>query len=156
MTQEPRRSTREAAEGYFKPHGLVEIWLEGNVLRYDAIGPFNRELVRAIALTQGDIMMTAKARGPCVEIVTIRQSALVTPDGLDELAVILGEVNQQGLAPLAVAYVIAPDVEGASLMAPLFYRRHREQGRVFKLFDRIEDAQTWADALLAAASSAGC
>ncbi|MBK9235398.1 MAG: hypothetical protein IPO19_04735 [Rhodoferax sp.] len=145
---DPRHRTDEFAQGAFQPHGLVEVWLDGRILRYDAVGPFNRELVRAIAKAQHDIMVAAKARGPCVEIVTIRESALVTSDGLAELAAILHDVNHQGLAPLAVAYVMAPEVEGASIMAPVFRSRYQSQGRVFELFDRLEDAQTWALGLL--------
>jgi hypothetical protein len=145
---DPRHRTDEFAQGAFQPHGLVEVWLDGRNLRYDAVGPFNRELIRAIAKAQHDIMLAAKARGPCVEIVTIRESALVTPDGLAELAAILQDVNHQGLAPLAVAYVMAPDVEGASLMAPVFRKRYQDQGRVFQVFETLEDAQTWALALL--------
>lgn len=148
---DPHHTTDEFAVGDFKPHGLVEMWLEGNILRYDAVGPFNRELVRAISQAQHEIMLAAKARGACVEIVTIHESALVTPDGLAELALILQDVNQQGLAPLAVAYVMTADVEGANLMAPLFRKRYQDQGRVFQIFDRMEDARVWAQAQLNAA-----
>lgn len=151
MTEPPRHSTDQFSDSDFRPHGLVEVWLEGNVLRYDAVGPFNRELVRAIAQAQHDIMVAARAAGPFVEVVTIRASALVTPDGLAELALILNDVNQQGLAPLAVAYVMAADVEGASIMAPVFRRRYEDQGRVFQVFKELEDAQAWAQTLLDAA-----
>lgn len=151
MTEPPRHNTDQFSNSDFRPHGLVEVWLQGNVLRYDAVGPFNRELVRAIGQAQHDIMVAAKAAGPCVEIVTIRESALVTPDGLAELAAILAEVNHQALAPRAVAYVMAPEVEGASLMAPVFRKRYQDQGRVFQVFEKLEDAHTWAQTLLDAA-----
>ena len=81
-------------------------------------------------------------------MVTIRESALVTPDGLAELALILQDVNLQGLAPLAVTYVMAPDVEGASIMAPLFRRRYQDQGRTFEIFEQMKDALIWAQAQL--------
>ena len=148
---DPHHCTDQFASGEFKPHGQVEMWLDGNILRYDAVGPFNRELVRAIAQAQHEVMLAAKARGACVEVVTIRESALVTPDGLAELALILQDVNLQGLAPLAVTYVMAPDVEGASIMAPLFRRRYQDQGRTFEIFERMKDALAWAQAQLDAA-----
>ncbi len=145
---DPHHCTDQFASGEFKPHGQVEMWLDGNILRYDAVGPFNRELVRAIAQAQHEVMLAAKARGACVEVVTIRESALVTPDGLAELALILQDVNLQGLAPLAVTYVMAPDVEGASIMAPLFRRRYQDQGRTFEIFEQMKDALIWAQAQL--------
>ena len=56
---DPHHCTDQFASGEFKPHGQVEMWLDGNILRYDAVGPFNRELVRAIAQAQHEVMLAA-------------------------------------------------------------------------------------------------
>lgn len=55
-----KRNIQDFAAGGFRPHGEVELWAEGPVMRVIAQGPFNREAVLAL-MTQIGTAQTAIA-----------------------------------------------------------------------------------------------
>jgi hypothetical protein len=74
-----------------------------------------------------------------------RGSALATPEALQELGRMLRDVTVEGIAPVRTAYVFPPELEGGSLLAPLFERTFTAAGLTMKLFASQVEALDWLD-----------
>lgn len=144
------KSTNDVVASRFAPHGRVEMWFEGDILFYDATGPFNKELVDSLAVAQGDILNAANHQGPWVSVSVMRVSLLASPDAFARYSEIMHIPRPAQFTPLASAYVVAPDVEGRSLMLPMYADIHISSGRIFQSFEQLDDALAWARGLIAA------
>lgn len=155
MSQPTRRNAAEYAAGPFRPHGRVELWEDGAVIRVDAAGPFNREAAQAMA---GALRSAVVARPPHSRfalIVTMRDSVLVSLDTLDSFRRMLASNSADGIAPVAVAWVVGPGVEGADLIMPRVAAAYREAARPYAQFAEPEAAAHWiAERLRQAAEQA--
>ncbi len=151
MTDETAKpiSTRKVQTQQFQPHGQVEGWMEGDLLLYIANGPFNKELVDCLAITQSEFLQSMQPSGPWASICTILDSAIGGPDTLARYAQMMCAPKPAGLAPIATAFVMAPDVEGARLMAPHFAKIYADIPRHFQIFETMAQARAWAQAMIA-------
>ncbi len=131
------------ASGPFEPHGRIEHWLEGNVLCFEATGPFNVEAIEALGRSREQWLPAAGFTGLFANIAEFRNSVLVTPEGFEAFRRYLG-----GRTSSATAFVIAPDVEGASTMVPLFEREFASLGHPFAAFETRVAAEVWVRATL--------
>jgi len=143
----PKSSTTQVKVTPFAPHGQVDIWMEGNLHHYEATGPFNKELVDCLAVAQSNFLQALKPSSPWVSICTVKDSALVTPDGLQRYAELI-RLAPPELTPVATAYVIPHDVEGGQFMAPLFAKIFADASRPFQTFATMAEAQSWARAMI--------
>ncbi len=148
-----KSSTTQVKATQFRPHGRVDIWMDGQLQHYEATGPFNKELVDCLAIAQLNSLQTLQPTGPWVSICTIVESALATPDGLARYAELMRTPKPAELTPVATAFVIGPEVEGGTIMAPLFAKIYADIGRPFKTFETLAEAQRWARTLTQVASA---
>lgn len=147
-------STDDVVQSRFAPHGRVNMRFEDDILFYDATGPFNIELVESLAVAQKDILIAANPQGPWVSVSTMRGSMLASPDAFARYSEIMQTQRPAECTPLASAYVVAPDVEGRSLMLPKYEAIHIASGRVFQSFTQLDDALAWARSLIDAQTKA--
>ncbi len=147
-------STDDVVQSRFAPHGRVEMRFEGDILFYEATGPFNRELVDSLAIAQRDILTTATPQRPWVSVSIMRRSMLASPDAFARYSEMMHTPRPAQFTPLASAYVVAPDVEGRSLMLPKYEAIHIASGRIFQSFTQLDDALVWARSLIDAETKA--
>jgi hypothetical protein len=137
----------------FRPHGRVEFWTEGSVIRILAEGPFNSEAVKAVGMAMRDLFSGMPKSPRFADLLEFRGSLMASPDALATFADFLRAMSMAGTAPLAVAFVVAPEVEGRSLMLPIFAKLYDEHGRDFAAFETEERAEAWLRERLSAAGA---
>lgn len=136
------------ATGRFPPHGRIELWAEGNVVRLTGTGPFNVEAIQAMGAAWRALCTELPEGQPFADIVTVRESMMASPNVLEAVGRFLQNNSANHIAPRAVAWIVPPDVEGASLMIPQFERVFREAGRHIAFFDDEPTALSWVKAAL--------
>lgn len=141
-------STDEVGAGTFRPHGRVEYEVRGNVLWTRAIGPFNVELANSMEELVRVIFPEMAQKGTWVNLCVFEHSALCSNDVLAHLCTLGKRVVDAGLAPSGLAFVLPSDVEGASLMGPLYNSCMVAAGLRFEWFSTVELASNWASSLL--------
>lgn len=142
-TLQSKRNSAEFATGVFRPHGQVDIWAEGSIVRLEARGPFNREGVQAMGLAMRDLFASVPVGGRFGDILVMHESLMASPDALATFEDFLQAMSKARTAPVAVAYVAAPGVEGRSLMLPIFAEIYARHGRRFAAFEHLAEAQAW-------------
>lgn len=136
----------------FRPHGRADWRIDGAVLRTDVVGPFNKELAELIGPILHQAYALLSAQGPCAEIVTVRGSSLAGPETLTALSGEMRKFVEAGLAPVATAFVMAPEVEGSHFMPALLVQSFEAAGwPACRVFTTAEEAEAWVQGLLAAA-----
>lgn len=138
------RSTDEQPAGRFPAHGRAAFSVDGRLLITEAEGPFNAELVAAL---RQPVLLAAeplRAQGrPWGQLSRFRRSALASPEALAAFTQLLTEMHAEGVAPLFTAYVLGDEVEGATLMGPLFRRCFESAGLGFAHFAHEDEARAW-------------
>lgn len=142
-------SHEQFAPSRYKPHGRVTVWPEGNIVYLDLNGPFNREFFASLLALNASLYTALKDNGPFVEIATFRSNMLMSADALDEFGLVLSRRKADGCAPLATAWVIGDDVDGAFIILPLAEKKFIQVGRPFRIFQGMDAAEAWARGFLA-------
>lgn len=151
MSKSKTRNINAFATSGFRPHGAIEFWAEGSVIRIAAEGPFNREAVQAVGLAMHDLFASVPIGQRFADILEFRGSLLASPDALTSFGDFLRAMSAAKTAPVAVAFVVAADVEGRSLMLPIYAKLYAEHGREFAAFETLAEAQAWLRERLAPA-----
>ncbi len=133
--------------GQFAPHGSIVVHHSGRILVFEAAGPFNSEAVEALIRVYTPLLEDVKQGGTYGMITVFHRSMLVTPDALTAFDQLLGEWRRAGLAPVASAYVAGADVEGRTIMMPMFAKVFEGFG-LFRDFVDVRDAEAWVAAEL--------
>jgi hypothetical protein len=156
MPSEPpaKSSTAHIETTRFAQHGVVEIWMEGDVMHYEATGPFNAELVDSLAIAQREFLLTARPTGVWVSVCTVKVSAMSSPQGIARYAAVMAAPKPDNMVPVATAFVVAPDVEGRGIMAVHFARIYKDIQRAFQMFETSSEAQSWVQQRLEQARAA--
>ncbi|MEN9864433.1 MAG: hypothetical protein RL748_23 [Pseudomonadota bacterium] len=136
-------NTQNLAQGKFRPHGYVEAIADGNLLRHQAWGPFNDEFITAFSALQEKILPQVLVFPRWGDLVVFHRSALAARSTFDAFAAHMQQRVQQGRAPHATALVMAPEVEGGSIMSALFAKLYQELGLVLQTFDDLVTAEQW-------------
>lgn len=155
-TTPPKSSTKLVKTTQFTPHGVVDIWMEGRLMHYEATGPFNVELVECLAIAQRDYLLASRPNGAWVSVCTVRRNAMASPDSIARYAAIMAAPKPDNMVPCATAFVIAPEVEGGAIMAPHFVKIYDDIGRPFAVFDNLAAAQIWANGWLSRCDIKSC
>lgn len=150
MSNIPLHSTDQVPSRKFPLHGQVTFAAVGRVLETNACGPFNRELMDALAVMAFRSFPTMAAWGRWAQLVVFRESALASMDILNELTRALKDLKSAGLAPPITAYCLPHPVEGAMLMAPLYHGCFQEAGLPLAVFHELDLAKDWVAVQLAA------
>lgn len=135
------RSSEDFAKGFFKPHGRVQMWVEGPVVYMVAEGPFNEEFVKAFLQAREELFRTSPPASPHAHLLQVRGSIMASPQ---MLAVYAQMVAQLKRLPVATAWVVGPEVEGREFILPMFERIHLRLGRNFRSFENLAEAEVWA------------
>lgn len=142
-----RNNTDQFEQDNFRAHGRVEMSLAGKTIRVHARGPFNEELTTALATLEAEFLTNAASQGPFTEIVVFSESVLASPEVLAAHGQLLLMLKGAGLAHKATAYVIPDDLEGAEFTAPIAAKNYAAVDWPFRIFQRLEDAEIWIDAM---------
>jgi hypothetical protein len=145
-------STSLIAGTRFKAHGRIDMRMQDNFLHYDATGPFNEEVFELLAVAQANFLNTLTLSGPWASIVTLCNSAMTTPGGVQRYTELMQSPKPADLLPVATAFVIAPEIEGGRLMTAHFARIYASINRPYRAFETLDPAQAWAESMVAAAS----
>lgn len=143
MIKNPLFSTGQVAISRFRQHGCVEYDPQGRLLFTTATGPFNAELIaalRELALATFPDMATL---GTWAQYVSFHESAMASAEVLTGLAELLKHLVKLGVAPTVTAFVLPPEVEGASLMVPLWAKCYEAADMRFAAFEQSKDAVAW-------------
>ena len=143
-----KASTDQIKTSRFSAHGLIEIVMEGDFLHYSATGPFNEELFDRFAIAQGNYLKAINHPTPWASIATFIGCAMFTPEAIQRYARLMNAPKPPGLTPVATAFVMGPNIEGAKIMAPHFRKIYRDIQRPFEIFQTVEEAQKWAQLML--------
>lgn len=141
-------STDEIDPGKFRPHGRVEYEEQGNILLTRAWGPFNVELVGALTTLVNNVFPFMASKGNWVNVCVFEKSALASFEVLETLSEMIKQLVQLNIAPVSVAFVLPPDVEGVNFMAPLYAKSVGNGGIPFESFPNFEQAEKWAKSFL--------
>jgi hypothetical protein len=141
-------STDDILTGTFRPHGRVDIRVENNIIYSDARGPFNIELIHALVRTQRRLAAQGGLTGPLGEVIRISDSALAGRDVMNILMQAIQKTQQDGHRRVGAAFLIAPDVEGISIMLPAILSCYTKAGLPCRQFEKMEDAESWIRGLL--------
>lgn len=143
-------STDLIAATRFRPHGRVDMWMEDDVLQYEATGPFNEEVFDCLAVAQMDFLKTLNPAGTWASICTLRHSAMTTPAGIQRYTELMQRPKPPAFEPVATAFVVGPAIEGGKIMEPHFVRIYASIDRQFQVFETLEAARDWARIMIAA------
>lgn len=150
-TDPPQKSsTAHIIAPGFKAHGRVDLWMDNDVLHYEATGPFNAEVFDRLAVAQGNFLKSLTLSGPWASICTLQVSAMATPEAIERYTALMQKPKPEGLEPVATAFVIAPEIEGCKIMAPHFERVYQLIQRPFRIVSTMKQAQQWVHAKIAA------
>jgi hypothetical protein len=153
MPDKKKITTDEVAPKQFRPHGRAEFSTNGNIVISEITGPFNTELIDAVANTGVDQFQEFIKRGQWGDIIIFKVSAMASREAL---AAVTRNVNKNLSDPnhtSATALVLAPEVEGATLMAPHLLKcfidgGYARLGIPISLFERYDEALTWIQSTL--------
>jgi hypothetical protein len=138
-----QHSTSEVAAGPFRPHGHIDVWLEDDMVYYEATGPFNVELINALAATQKNFFETLTPPQAWASIGVLLGSVMMGLDALARYKEVLAAPKPAAYIPRATAFVIGPDVEGGFIIAPHFRRIFCELQRPMQIFPTASEAVEW-------------
>ncbi|MGQ0712022.1 MAG: hypothetical protein ACT4NV_20010 [Rhodoferax sp.] len=148
-----RLSTDQVRVTAFAPHGRIEVWAEGAFVYYEATGPFNREVIDCLAVAQRDFLLAHPMPGSWASLGVMHHSALIGEEALERYQELMSSPKPAAMAPVATAFVMGAEVEGRSLMAPLYERVYARIGRPFRVFPDLASAQAWLQQQLALADA---
>jgi len=142
MAMESNSSTDEYKLNKFKSHGRAEFERQGQILICHATGPFNKELVLALATVEPKLQAII-SDGNWADITVLKGSALATPDALSTLSEYLKSLTEQGVISCASALVITEQTEGFRFTIPHIINAFADTGTELKLFKNLEEAKAW-------------
>jgi hemerythrin-like metal-binding protein len=117
--------------------------IEGRVLRTNATGPFNSELVAAIPHDINDLLIKLTQQGKWGQIVTFERNAYTTPTGLSEFTNYLQSRYQNSVSKPVTALVFGHQVAHAREMAPNYFKCYDQAGIECCIFEDFSTAQVW-------------
>ena len=156
MKSDPNRIIRNTdtfQAGAFRPHGSLEMWIEGDeengIIYSTAQGPFNAEFLKAFVLARADLLQQAGQQRLRGHILQMRRSMMASPDMLEEYRQLMGRFISGAMVAEHTAWVIGPEVEGRDFMLPLYTQIYRELNLPFASFESLPEAESWVRSQLA-------
>lgn len=136
-------NTTSLAHGKFRVHGHVEAQPDGNILRQQAWGPFNDELVIALSALQDQLLPQMVAHGRWGDLVIFHGSALAPRSAFEAFSAYMQQRAKNGMAAHVTALVMPPEVEGGEIMAAMFGTLYQQMGMVLQIFGELAAAERW-------------
>ena len=137
-------TTADFSSGRFLPHGLVNVRYSDDILRVEARGPVNLELMQALGQLRQTLVAQLRASARFAHMLIIRDSALMSPEAFakyrQDRAAVYGSAIRY---PRANAIVVGPEVEGWELMAPKISEIYLADGVPYRVFADEATACHW-------------
>jgi hypothetical protein len=143
MTTKKSTSTDDYDPTKFRPHGRVTFSTDHNILMCEAVGPFNKELIEAIANAEKGMVEQMLAFDKWADIVIIKKNAMASPDDLAAFTAYLTMLGRNNLNSFVTAMVIDDDVEGAEVMTHQIIDAYMEAGINLTVFKHLNDAKVF-------------
>jgi hypothetical protein len=134
----------------FPGHGASRFERRGQVLLLYSEGPFNAEHIQTLAPHFVEHGQALAQGGAWATINVVTRSILLTPDAVDMLRR-SAEWTRDEYLRVAAGYVVAPEVEGRSIVLPILYECYREVFPV-EMFTELDPAMVWAGRLIEASA----
>jgi len=148
-----KTSTTVLKRGKYPPHGEIHAEVKGNIVRYIASGPFNTELNAAYEEVQKSILSAMASKGAWGDLTIFHHSAMESTSELEAYSKSLENYMMQGMVPVATAFVLGPDVEGAQIMGVRYAKIYADLGMPFMIFQQTDEAEAWLQAKIRMATS---
>ncbi|QTN29924.1 hypothetical protein HZ993_09000 [Rhodoferax sp. AJA081-3] len=139
----PDLHTSAFSTGKFAPHGEFVLTSDGEVLCYEATGPFNVEAIRALGVTRRKAYKRWQPNGTFAAIVHWHESALMSPEAFDAYRGGYVRFIQDVQPKSIVAWVAQPDVEGMYIMVQKFAEVFEHTQTDFRFFTEMDTAHRW-------------
>lgn len=136
-------NSSQFSTGQFAPHGEFVLHSDGDILCYEASGPFNLEAIRALGITRIKAYETWQSSGIFAAIVHWHTSALMSPEAFEAYRDGYAQFVRDMQPKSVVAWVALPDVEGMSIMVRKFADCFERTNTRFRLFTEMEPAYGW-------------
>ena len=136
-------STDDYDPAKFRPHGRVSFTKDGDVLICEAIGPFNEELMGAIAEAEAGMLAQMQQYERWADIVIIKENATASPEALALFSAYLTSLGKQNLNSTVTALVIDDSVEGAELMTSRLIDAFMDAGVNVTPFKTLHNAKVF-------------
>ena len=147
-----RFSTKDVDFQRFRPHGRIDLSIANErIAIYDAEGPFNRELIIAIAEVEQTALKVLREKGCFGKVVVFNKSCMAPAETLEQLHEHLIEQRSDGTCHVT-AFVIPGDIEGSGMMASQYQRCYKDTGVPFRIFADQQGAVEWISEALEATS----
>lgn len=127
----------------FRAKGELDYRIEGRILRTDATGPFNNELVAAIPPAIDDMLVKLIQQGKWGQIVTFQRNAFASSAALAEFADHLQRRYTNPETKPVTALVFGPQVVHGQEMAPEYYKCYDSAGVECSIFEDYATAHYW-------------
>ena len=120
---DPRKGEFDAvahhAQGRFAPHGVMEVFRQGNVIRGYASGPFNIEFMTAWGKMWGAQLQQRGDPGKLLIATGFSESVVASLDAISSFKALMGRAKALLPADTEHIWLIKDKVEGRILMLPL-------------------------------------
>lgn len=134
----------------FRSHGRTRVQLDGRLLRIEAWGPFNLELVKAQGrLLHSQVGPNLPPDGRFVESISYHQSILMPEEAWQALYALVTLTVERGVCAQATVIQVDENVEGAGLFAERLAGAWRGSRPVQLVSSREALEQAVAEALAA-------
>jgi len=127
----------------FRPHGRVNFIKDDDIMICEAKGPFDVELIEAVAYARN---IAYEEMNDCEKwgtIVVIKESAVASEICIDLLIAYLSNLGKANLRSHVTSMVIADDVEGAEVMSARFISAYADAAQTLTVFNRLNDAKVF-------------
>lgn len=125
----------------FRIHGSIAMHRHDQILYSEIDGPWNLELIEHYRERATKMACELAAHGAWAAIIEIRGEAICPLDALEAIRQGVHAFAAQGR--ICTAYVIAPDVKGAAISAPI-WRGIYAGVMPFEIFETREAAMAWS------------
>ncbi|REL26802.1 hypothetical protein DXX93_09595 [Thalassotalea euphylliae] len=138
-------STDSIVDLHFRQHGIVDLEIPAErIVVYHARGPFNKELAQALAQVERQVCPTFKSKwGYWADLCIFSQSCLVLEEAIESYQDDLKSFKDEGISPIASAFIYPPDVEGRGVAENIYQRLYQFADISYAGFSDFNEGLAW-------------
>lgn len=136
-------SSKNFDDGSFRAHGNFDAHIEDDVYICSVRGPLNLEGIIALGKARRACFAQVKYSETIPTIVVLSNSMLMSPEAFSVYAENLKRDLESKKSTLVMAYVVPNDIEGRTIMMPLFSKIFAENNITWQIFEDVEEAKVW-------------
>jgi hypothetical protein len=135
----------------FRPHGHASFGIRGRIVAIHVRGPWNAELVLQVHAEMHAALEGIREKKAWAVMVIVQGSALFGPDAVEAIRE-TARSETASMGRVATAWVLDPEVEGATLMPHVIRSLYGDSDRI-RLFEALAPAEAWLEERLALADN---